>query len=116
MPLVTATILVYAAGLLAGFGGALIWPAAAAALVVWHGARTRRDRLALAVIAIAGGVTATVARKAESSCGERLVHAKAWEVMLGADASPGAFVPAQHACGIRLRIAVAAGRAAAGAH
>lgn len=115
MPLVTATILVYAAGLLAGFGDALIWATAAASLVIWHGARTQRDRLALAVIAIAGGVTATVARKAESSCSAQLVHSKAWEVTLAADASPGAFVPAHHACGVRLRIAVASGRAAAGA-
>ena len=115
MPLVTAVVLVYAAGLLSGFGGAFTWTIAAGALVVWHGARTQRDRVALAVIGVAGCLTATIARAAESSCSDRMLRLAAWEVMLAADASPGAFVPGQLACGVSLRIAVETGHAAAGA-
>ncbi|MEX2153495.1 MAG: DNA internalization-related competence protein ComEC/Rec2 [Gemmatimonadaceae bacterium] len=115
MPLVTAAVLAYAAGLLSGFGGVSIWMLAAAALVVWGGARTRRDRTALATIAIAGFATASIARGAQASCFERLLAAPEWEVTLAGDASPGAFVLGRHSCGVKLRIAAAEGRAAAGA-
>ena len=115
MPLVTSVLLVYAAGLLAGFGGVLLWMSIAAALVVAHGGRTRRDRFALAIIGVSGFAIATATRRAESACLERLSKAAAWEVTLGADAAPGAFVPSQHECGVRVRISVASGRGAAGA-
>ncbi|MGH7679822.1 MAG: DNA internalization-related competence protein ComEC/Rec2 [Gemmatimonadaceae bacterium] len=114
MPLVASVLLVYAAGLLAGFGGAA-WTVVAAALVVWHGGRTMRDRAALTAIGFAGFSTAAITRRGEASCLEQLAVATAWEATLMADASPGAFVPARHDCGVRVRIAVAAGKAAAGA-
>jgi competence protein ComEC len=115
VPLVTATILAYAAGLLSGFGGAFIWTAAAAALVVWRGARMPRERVALGAVAVAGLATATSARSVESSCFDRLAHAVEWDVTLAADASPGAFVGGRHSCGVTLRFAVERGVAVAGA-
>jgi competence protein ComEC len=115
VPLITATILAYAAGLLSGFGGAFVWTAAAAALVVWRGAGTPRERLALGAVAIAAFATAASTRNVESSCFDRLAHAVEWDVTLAADASPGAFVPGRHSCGVTLRIAVERGVAAAGA-
>ena len=115
MPLVTATILAYAAGLLSGFGGAFIWTAAAAVIVVWRGARTQRERIALGAVAVAGFATATSARNIESSCFDRLAIAVEWEVTLEADASPGAFVGGRHSCGVMMRIAVERGVAVAGA-
>jgi competence protein ComEC len=115
VPLVTAAILAYAAGLLSGFGAAFIWTAAAAALVVWGGARATRERLALGAVAVAGFASATSTRAIESSCLERLAAAVEWDVTLMADASPGAFVAARHSCGVTLKIAVERGVAVAGA-
>ena len=115
MPLVAAAVLVYSAGLLAGFGSTLLWTAGAAALVIWKGARTPRDRAALVVLAMAAFATAASARAGERSCADRLLQQRSWEVTLIVDAEPGAFVRATHECGVRFRIAVANGRAAASA-
>lgn len=115
MPLVTATVLVYAAGLLCGFGGAFVWAFGAIVLVVWQGARVLRDRIALVAVAASGFGSASVLRGAEASCRARLVVAQAWEATLLADAAPGAFVPARHECGVTLRLSIVRGRAPAGA-
>lgn len=115
MPLVAAAALAFAAGLLSGFGGAFVWTAAAAVLIVWRCGRTRRDRLGLAAVAVAGFATASTARESEAACLRRLSGEGGWELALSSDASPGAFVPARHRCGVRFRIAVAKGSAAAGA-
>ncbi len=114
MPLVTATVLVYAAGLLSGFGGALVWFVPAIALVVWQGAQAVRDRIALVAIAVSGFATASVLRDAEAACFARLATASVWNAQLLADAAPGAFVPARHDCGVILRLSVVRGRAPAG--
>lgn len=115
MPLVTAAVLAYAAGLLAGFGATSIWILAAAVLLICGSARKRRDRVALVAIAAAGLSTASAARAAESSCAERLSRAQEWRVRLSGEASPGVLVRARHGCGVTLRIAVAVGRAPPGA-
>ena len=115
MPLVTATVLAYGAGLLAGFGAAFIWSALAAGFIVARGARTTRDRVALSAVAVAAFATAASVQAAESRCLARLSHASEWDVTLAADASPGAFVSGTHACGVTLRIAVERGQAMAGA-
>lgn len=115
MPLVTATILVYAAGLLSGFGGAFVWTAGAAAFVIWWCGRTGRERLALLAVTVAGFAMATAARREDVSCVAKLLAAREWRVTLGADASPGAFVLARAECGATVRIAVANGEAPAGA-
>jgi len=115
MPLVTAAVLAYAAGLLTGFGGAGGWTAGAALVIAWAGARVPRDRLALAGIAIAGFAAASSTASADAACARRLLAAPEWELTLANDADPGAFVRARHACGITVRLAVRDGRAPAGA-
>lgn len=114
MPIVTAAVLAYAAGLLAGFGAAFVWAAAAVAAVV-AGGRTGRDRLCLAAIAVAGLSTATAGERTTDDCRRQLLQRRAWEVTIDAEADAGAFVLARHACGVRFRMAIASGRAAAGA-
>ena len=115
MPLVTAVVVAYAAGLLAGYGSAAIFTLGASALVIWFGGRTARDRLALVVVTFAGWTTAWLGRDAQAKCEARLLASAEWHVTLGADASPGAFIPAQSECGSRVRLSVVEGRAAAGA-
>ena len=115
MPLVAAALLAYASGLLLGFGNAFIWTAGAALFLVWHVAGTARERIGLGAVFAAGCATATAARLTAASCGDRIMSTRAWEATLVADASPGAFVVARHDCGLDLRVAVAAGRARAGA-
>ena len=115
MPLVTAGILAYASGLLAGFGGAALWFLAAAAWVAWSGGRKRSDRLALIGLAAAGLALAATRKSAEERCYAELQSRRRWELVVRADASPGAFVRATHACGARFRLAIVSGAAPAGA-
>ena len=114
MPLVTAAVLAYASALLAAFGGQALWFLGAALLVVWTGGRHARDRLALSAVAAGGFVIASVSRESGRLCVESLQTRRSWEVTLALDASPGAFVRADHACGARLRLGVVSGSAAAG--
>lgn len=114
MPLVAAAVLAYAAGLLGGYGGSVVWTVAAIALVVGHGGATR-DRLLLALVACAGWMTADAGRAASDRCREQLLRHSQWRVRLIADAAPGTFVPAVHDCGIRVSLSVAEGRASTGA-
>lgn len=116
MPLVTAAVLAYAAGLLTGFGGAVMWTGAAAMLVIWYGgARAPRDRLALAALAVAGGAVATGTRAADEACVESLLASRAFELTLALEAAPGTFIPARHDCGVVVRLSVREGSAPAGA-
>jgi competence protein ComEC len=114
VPLVTAAVLGYAAGLIAGYGGPLLWTGAAITLVVGQ-AVSGRDRVLLALVAAAGALTASTGRKAASECEAALRGAAAWRVILDADAAPGEFVRSTHACGVRLSLAVVEGRAPRGA-
>ena len=115
MPLIASATLAYAAGLLSGFGGAFVWTAAAALFVVWRGARSRRERLALLAVVTAGIATAVATRAADAGCAARLRGSRSLQLELGADARPGAFIPARHACGMTVRVSVAKGQADAGA-
>lgn len=115
MPLITSTVLAYAAGLLSGFGGAFVFTAAAAGLVVWLGARGRRERLSLAAVAVAGFAIASVSSAIATNCLEAGARARSWELTLEGDASPGEFVAARDACGVQFRLSVEKGRAANGA-
>lgn len=114
MPLVTAAVLAYAAGLLAGYGGAVLWCVAAIVLVVAHGS-TRLDRALIALVAAAGCLTAYSGRAAANACESALLAGDVWQVRLEADAFPGGFVPARHACGVRVSLSVSEGRAPNGA-
>jgi len=115
MPLITAAVLAYAAGLLTGFGGAAFHTALACVAVIRFGARTRRDVVALAALGVAGCGVAAAARGERERCVERLLRRDAWELRLAGDAAPGSFVPAAHVCGARFRLAVTGGHAPAGA-
>lgn len=114
MPLITAAVLAYAAGLLAGYGGPVLWTAGAIVLVIAHGA-TNRDRILLALVAGAGWLTADTGRRSAEDCERALLAASLWRVRLVADASPGTFVPARHECGVRVSLSIVEGRAASGA-
>jgi competence protein ComEC len=114
MPLVTAAILAYASGLLAGFGGAAVWFLGAAFVVIWSGGRTSSDRIGLAGVAAAGFAFASAARESQAACVRDLRPRGNWEVTLATDAAPGAFVRAEHSCGVRFRLGVANGTARAG--
>lgn len=115
MPLITAAVLAYAAGLLTGFGGAFLWTATAALLVIWHGGHSARDRVALAALAAAGLALATRAGDVRERCRERLLRTTAWELTLEDDADAGDLARARHRCGVMARVAVSEGAARAGA-
>ena len=115
MPLITACVLAYAAGALAGLRD-LAWLILAAAVpVIWHGATKRRDRIALAAVTVAGLANGTALMRSWEQCRERLIRASSVEVVLAGAPAPGTFVAGRHHCGIRVGIAVERGRAAEGA-
>ena len=114
MPLVTAAVLAYASGLLLGFGVPAVWALTAIGLVLFQAA-TGRDRALLAVVAGAGYLTASSGRTAAAACEAELLRNGVGRVRLNADAFPGAFVPAEHECGVRVSLSVAEGRAPNGA-
>lgn len=114
MPLVTAAVLAWAAGLLAGFANAPATMLIGALAVVLLCATARRDRIALAAIAAAGLVIGHVDRLAAGRCATDIARARRWQVVLDSDASPGAFVSGRAACGARVRMAVQDGRAPGG--
>lgn len=115
MPLITACVLAYAAGLLSGFAGASGLLLAAAAPVIWYGSAKPRDRIALTAVAVAGLANGTAITRSRERCLERLIRAASIEFTLAASASPGTFATGHHECGIRVGVAVERGRAAEGA-
>lgn len=117
MPLVASAVLSYAAGLLAGFAGALVAAcglAAAAAIV----ALLRHSR-ALAGLALSFGAGALVgtAHAAESrACASALIERRSWELVVATPAAPGAFVPARApGCDASVALSVERGVAPLGA-
>ena len=114
MPLVTAAVLAWTAGLLAGFTHATLVLLAIVPAVVLLGAAGRRDRIALGAIAAAGLAIGHMDGAAAAACASDPARARRWHVTLEGDAAPGAFVTGRTACGARVRMAVEQGRAAAG--
>ena len=114
MPLVTAAVLVYAAGLLGGYGGPTIWVGGAIAVLLAYGASSR-DRALLALVAAAGWLTASGGRDALARCEAALLRQTNWRLRLDEDASSGVFARGHHDCGARVNLAVVEGRAANGA-
>lgn len=110
MPLVTAAVMAWTAGLLAGFAHAPLTMLAGALAVVLLCATRRRERVALAAIAAAGLATGHADRGAAVRCAAGVAHARRWLVTLEGEAAPGAFVAGRAACGARLRLAVEDGR------
>ena len=113
MPLVTAAVLSYAAGLLVGMG-AEPW-VLAGALAAVLAVSQRSDRLPLVGLALAAWLVARGVHGEERACAPRLEREQQWIVTLEDEASSGAFVRARAACGAPVRLAVGAGRAEAGA-
>src|SRR5205814_2076501 len=106
MPLITAAVIAYVAGLLTGFGSPAAWSVIVVALAAWHVARSARDVIALGCIAVAGYAAATVSLRVAASCGARIAESREWTVVVEADAYPGAFVPARTACGAVMHLSV----------
>lgn len=115
MPLVTAAVMAYSAGLLAGFGALPVILLGAAALCVYFGAERSRDRLALSALCAAGIALGHAGRSRNHACAELALRTGAAVVQLHGAAAPGAFVAGSATCGTRVRVAVSDGRAAEGA-
>ncbi|HUF27163.1 MAG TPA: DNA internalization-related competence protein ComEC/Rec2 [Gemmatimonadaceae bacterium] len=118
MPLIAVATLVFAAGLLVGFGGELVpvSPAAFAAAAAVAAVVLRRDRagVGLAVIAISATLLADAARRSDARCLAQLARARSWTVRLDGAAAPGAYVRGRVAggsCRLPVSLAVAAGAA-----
>ena len=114
MPLVTAAVLAYASGLLAGFSAVPVVLLGAAALCVYYGSAHSRDRLALAALCAAGMALSHAGLKNGRACAQRVLRTNTAVLRLHAAAAPGGFVAADAICGARVRVAVAKGRAAEG--
>ena len=122
MPLVVLGCLSYAAGLLAGLGGAAFVAMGAGLLfllALGAGARRRDARLAGAgLVALAGLAAGADARATDRRCRVAIARAPAVEATVEDDAVPGAAVPARIAfgsCRRRGMLLVRAGQAPAGA-
>ena len=115
MPLVTAAVLAYAAGLLCGFGTSPPWSIAALGTVVVAGSRDGRSRLALIALGVAGVAAGDAHIQRTMRCAERLAATPVWILTLQSAASEGSFVRATAACGVHVRLAVVGGGAEAGA-
>ena len=114
MPVVTAAVLAYAAGLLAGFSALPVVLLSTAVLCVYFGSERPKDRLALGALCVAGIALGHAGRTREDACAARVLRMGAAFVRLHAGATPGAFVAGEAVCGTRVRVAVARGRAPAG--
>src|SRR5512147_1132096 len=121
MPLIAQAALVYAAGLLTGFGGAVVREPA---LLVFGGIGAgalllRRDArvVALAAVGAAAVLGARAAAAREAACRTHLAGARVWRVTLDVAAAPGAFVQGtagDAGCAARASVAVERGSARAG--
>ncbi|MDQ3697248.1 MAG: DNA internalization-related competence protein ComEC/Rec2 [Gemmatimonadota bacterium] len=119
MPLIAAAFISFAAGLLAGFGGAVL-PAIALAAAAAGVARLRRDtHLAALALFVASGVATAAGRNAhDERCHDRALRATSWRVVLSDAARAGEYVRGRWedgSCDLRAGLAVERGGARAGA-
>lgn len=118
MPLVALAVAAYAAGLLLGFGGAFV-PSGVLALTIAAAAALRRSAIpvALAAVGLAGTFVATAAKQSAASCRSRAITAHTLDVILDADAAPGAWLQGSAqlpGCTVAVSLAVARGVGRAG--
>ena len=118
MPLVAAAVIAYAAGLLVGFGGALVpglLAAAAALAVAAYGRDARGSALALVSVA---GIAAGAASAADAArCRAVMEAVPQVALVLEDDASPGSYargVAREPGCSMPAAVMVQRGSAAAG--
>src|SRR5438067_5152622 len=92
MPLVSAAVIAYAAGLLLGFGGVFRSTASLAAAVALIALAARRRTLAaLALLFVAGAAVARAADARDARCLLAAASASSWIGVLDDDAAPGGF-------------------------
>ncbi len=119
MPLITAAVLCYCAGLLAGFAGyALVAIVSVIAALLASIVRQDLRLAALGAIVAAGAMIAAADDDGSRRCRATAATAGQWVAVLDAAAAPGAFVPATvHArgCASRASIAIEHGAVPAGA-
>ena len=119
MPLVAVAYLSFAAGLLMGFGGALVSGIAILGALALEALRRGDSAWLGAVLAGAAGLLiATGSRRADERCARELPGEREWTVRLAASAAPGAFVRGEivsPGCAGRVSLAVTRGEAKAGA-
>ena len=119
MPLIALAYICFAAGLLMGFGGALVPGLAMLAGAGLESFRRADARWAGAALSAAAGLLlATAVRRGDEGCARGLAGAREWTVRLAAPAKPGAFVRgdiASAGCRGAVSVAVTRGQAAAGA-
>jgi competence protein ComEC len=120
MPLVARAALALIAGLLAGYGGAVVpalLAAFAAGCTAWLGRSV--SLAALAALLAAGTLLAVSDDARRDDCAGRVLRARAWSAELEAAAAPGAFVGAtvnDGGCSVHAMLSVVRGGAPAGAH
>ena len=118
MPLILAAALSYAAGLLLGFGGAIV-PGVVAVAVALGAGVARRDiaTAGLALLAATGVGVAWSNAGATRDCRAAFQRAAHWVVDLYDDAAPGGYVRGRASdgpCSIHVSLAIERGRARAG--
>jgi competence protein ComEC len=118
LPLITAAAIAFAAGLLLGFGGAVVWGAGFAVVAAIAGAILRRGVVApLAMLWIAGIAVAHQQDGTSARCVAALVGRDEWSAELEDAASPGAYIRGRvraAGCEMPATFSVVAGAAAAG--
>ena len=118
MPLVAIAVASYAAGLLLGFGGFVIWGVGAAImLLVVALARQASAAVAGAALLASGLIVAVAELRTDRGCRDALARAKSWTVTLDDPAAPGAFVKGRvsgRRCSLPATLAVVSGRASGG--
>jgi competence protein ComEC len=116
MPLIAWLVGAYLAGLLAGFSGAGGMVGIAMTGVGLAAAVVSRPRLAVAALLVAGGSWSAISwTTSRHSCARAAALNTVMRLRLDDEASPGAYARGTLACGARVSVFVARGRAAAGA-
>ena len=118
MPLVAAAFCAYAAGLLTGFGGYLLWGLAAAGVgLLVSGWRRSASHGLLCLTMMGGVVVAESVRREDDACARR-VRARGWaSALLLTDLTPGRAARAvveERRCRVALRVSARAGHWEAG--
>lgn len=113
MPLIASAFLTYAAGLLMGFGGVVVWGAGiAVGLAVAGGWRRRWDGVAVAATLLGGALNGAWARAGDAACVADVRREGIATVRLLTPLAPGRTgrgVVQRADCGVRVRVRVRTG-------
>ncbi|MBK6487911.1 MAG: DNA internalization-related competence protein ComEC/Rec2 [Gemmatimonadetes bacterium] len=118
MPLIASAFVSYAAGLLMGFGGVVVWGGAVAVVLAVFGCWGRRlDALALAGVLLGGTLHGEWAREDDVACVAAVRRDGVATVRLLTPLAPGRTgrgVVQRQGCGVRVRVRVRTGEYPAG--